>query len=66
MRVFYRSAPALIALSVALAGCSQADDPSPNASAGSVSSPSSVDAGATASVKTTGDSDVCLTVDGMT
>ena len=62
MRMFYRSAPVLMALSVALAGCSESDPPSAKSSGDAVK-PS---AGATASAtNSTADTEVCLTIDGM-
>ncbi len=62
MRVFYRSAPALLALSVALAGCGQADPPAAkNSTPGSVTPAADI----TASVATMESDEVCLTVEGM-
>jgi hypothetical protein len=56
MRVFFRSAPALVALSVALAGCNQSDPP--GSTAGS--------SGASASTAAPADpSEYVLNVDGM-
>jgi hypothetical protein len=65
MRVFYRSAPVFVALSVALAGCSDAD--SPSAKGGTTVRPAA-DSGSTVagSVTPSASSEVCLTVEGMT
>jgi len=62
MRMFYRSAPVLMVLSVALAGCSESDPPAAK-STGDAVKPS---AGATASATSSAaDTEVCLTIDGM-
>ena len=59
MRMFYRTAPVFMALSVALAGCSDADSPG---SSDSVKPSAGSTATAANSAATT---EVCLTVDGM-
>ena len=60
MRMFYRSVPVFMALSVALAGCSDADSPGAKGSADSVK-PSAGSTAANSAAAT----EVCLTVDGM-
>ena len=59
MRVFFRSAPVLVALSVALAGCNQSDPPASNSSTASTSGVSASTAGEPAG------SEYVLSVDGM-
>ena len=66
MRVFHRSAPLLMALTVALAGCGQSDSPTTKPGAGSANSQAN-SAGANSATADAGAStEVCLTVDGMT
>jgi len=60
MRVFYRSAPVFMALSVALAGCGESN-PGTSSSAGSGSALAS-----SATTAPSASTDVCLTVEGMT
>ncbi len=60
MRVFYRTAPVFMALSVALAGCSESDPPAAKYSAGGVAK-----AGTAATVDPSSSTEVCLTVEGM-
>ena len=62
MRMFYRTAPMFMALSVALAGCSDADSPGAKGSADSVKPSAGSTATAANSAAAT---EVCLTVDGM-
>lgn len=62
MRVFFRSAPVFVALSMALAGCSEADSQAKN-STGGKTKPASNSATASADANAT---EVCLTVEGMT
>ena len=62
MRVFFRSAPALMALSVALAGCGQSDPPGTKSSTES-GGPSSVSA--TAAANSGDSSEYVLSVEGM-
>jgi len=62
MRMFYRTAPVFMALSVALAGCSEADS---SASNSSVAGSGKKSAASTAAVEPTAADEVCLTVDGM-
>ncbi len=63
MRMFYRSAPVFMALSVALAGCSDADSPGAKSSAADTVKPSAGSTATTANSAAT--TEVCLTVDGM-
>ena len=64
MHVFLRSAPIFMTLSVALAGCSEADSQAAKVStASSTKQPSSESAAAIANPNGT---EVCLTVEGMT
>ena len=60
MRMFYRSAPVFVALSVALAGCAESDPPAAKSPAGSSAG---AQAGTTAADPNA--TEVCLTVDGM-
>jgi hypothetical protein len=62
MRMFYRSAPVFVALSVALAGCAESDPPAAKSPAGS-SAGAQATAGTTAADPNA--TEVCLTVDGM-
>jgi len=63
MRMFYRSAPVFMALSVALAGCGESNPPAAKNSAGtSANTPAGTASTADASAST----EVCLTVEGMT
>ena len=61
MRMFYRSAPVFVALSVALAGCGESNPGANNSAGGSASS-----AGAASATADPNATEVCLTVDGMT
>ena len=63
MRVFYRSAPIFMALSVALAGCSESDAPAAKAPAASSTKPVGDSTVATADPNA---SEICMTVEGMT
>ncbi len=63
MRVFFRSAPVFMALSMALAGCSESDSPTGKGPAASSTKPAGDSTVATADPNAT---DVCLTVEGMT
>ena len=56
MRMFYRSVPVFMALSVALAGCAESDPPAARSPASSSAGTTAADPNAT---------EVCLTVDGM-
>jgi hypothetical protein len=62
MRVFFRSAPVFVALSVALAGCSEADSQAAKNSTVGKAKPSSESATASADLSA---NEVCLTVEGM-
>lgn len=63
MRVFFRSAPVFVALSMALTGCSEADSQAgKNSTVGSTKPASD---SATAALDSNA-SEVCLTVEGMT
>ncbi len=62
MRVFFRSAPILMALSVALAGCSESDPPAAKSSGASAAKPP---ADSTVAAVDPNATEVCLTVDGM-
>jgi hypothetical protein len=64
MRMFYRSAPVFMALSVALAGCAESDPPAAKSPAGSSANAQPGSSG-TAAVDPSEATDVCLTVDGM-
>ena len=64
MRMFYRSAPVFMALSVALAGCADSTPPAAKGPAGS-SANAQAGSGGAAAVDPSGATDVCLTVDGM-
>ena len=66
MRVFYRSAPVFMALSVALAGCGQSDSGPSKPTASSANSSASSSGAASATADASASSEVCLTVDGMT
>ncbi len=62
MHLFLRSAPIFMAMSVALAGCSEADSQAAKVStSGSTKQPSSDSASVTPNPTT----EVCLTVEGM-
>jgi len=64
MRLFYRSAPVFMALSVALAGCADSTPPAAKGPAGS-SADTRASSSGTAATDATAATDVCLTVDGM-
>ena len=63
MRVFFRSAPIFMALSVALAGCSESDSPAAKAPAASSTKPAGNSTAATVDPNAT---EICMTVEGMT
>jgi predicted small lipoprotein YifL len=65
MRVFYRSAPVFMALSVALAGCGESNPGATNSAGGSANTQAS-SAGAASATADPNATEVCLTVDGMT
>jgi hypothetical protein len=64
MRMFYRSAPVFVALSVALAGCSESNPGAKNSAGSSANTQASSASSATADPSAS--TQVCLTVEGMT
>ena len=65
MRLFYRSAPVFMALSVALAGCGESNTGASN-SAGSSTNAQASSAGTASAANASASTEVCLTVEGMT
>jgi hypothetical protein len=63
MRVFFRSAPIFMALSVALAGCSESDAPAAKSPTPTVAKPP---ADTTVAAVNPNATEVCMTVEGMT
>ncbi len=66
MRMFYRSAPVFMALSVALAGCGESDPSAAKKSVGSSANTPTSSAGTASTADASASTEVCLTVEGMT
>ncbi len=66
MRMFYRSAPVFMALSVALAGCGESNTGASKPAGSSTNASASSAGTASATGNPSASTEVCLTVEGMT